>query len=227
MGRPAGSRNRDYESTRHALAARMAPHLVRDDGEPASLTDLAAAAGVSTTTLKHYFVDRDGVFEAVTAAVLANGRVHLEAVQRLRGLDPADSVPTLLLRTVEAWRQYGLGRVFASSLSLGLEHASRGPAFLTGILEPFLESAEWLLRAHVEDGGLPEIDARAVALGLVAPVVLALLHQDHLGGHATRHLGVEDFAAQHAQTMLAGVLSTARPGGSAAARQPTSSASPR
>ena len=205
MPRPPGSRNRDYAATRHALAVRLAPRLLRPDGEPAGLTDLAAAADVSTTTLKHYFADRDGIYSAAMQAVLADSQVHLHAMRDPGGRPPAESVPALLLGTVAAWRWYGLGRVFAAGLALGLEHTGRGPAFLAGVLEPFLQAVEDLLAAHVRQGELPDLDRRATALSLVAPVLVALLHQDSLGGAGQRHLDVEAYARQHAGTILAGL----------------------
>lgn len=224
MGRPPGSRNRDYDQTRQDLALRLSPRLLRDGGEPASFSDLAEAAGVSATTLKHYFNDRNGVFTAVMAAVRADGAAYIEQACQPAGRVPAESVPGLLLGTIAAWRRHGVGRLFASSLALGLESDRRGPAFLAGLLEPVLEGAEQLLAAHVADGELPACDVRAVALSLVSPVVLALLHQDNLGGASTRRLDVEDFAVAHARLILAGLtgppVAGAASGGVGGRRQP-------
>ena len=209
MGRPAGSRNRDYAQTRTDLALRLSQHLLREGGEPATLADLAQAAGVSATTLKHYFTDRNGIFTAAMEAVRAEGAVHLELARQQGGRTPEQSLTELLLGTIAAWRRYGVGRLFASSLALSLGSEDRGPAFLSGMLEPILDAAEQLIRAHVADGELPTCDERAVALSLVSPVVLALLHQDNLGGACTRHLDVEQFAVAHARLILAGLTSTA------------------
>lgn len=205
MGRPTGSRNRDYAQTRYALACAVGQHLLRPGGEPATFTDLAAAAGVSPTTLKHYFADRDGVFDAVMEVALTDSSRYLDDAAAPGGRTPEESLGGLVAGTVEAWRRFGLGRLFACSLAWGLEHQRRGPAFLEGVLEPFLQAAERLLAAHVERGELAPVDVRATALGLLAPVVLALLHQDSLGGHTTRRLDVEQFARQHLETVLHGI----------------------
>ncbi|WP_148612670.1 TetR/AcrR family transcriptional regulator [Nocardioides rubriscoriae] len=210
MGRPAGSRNRDYEQTRRDLALRLSQHLVRDGGEPATLADLAQAAGVSATTLKHYFGDRNGIFTAVMESVRADGAIYLEQARRPAGRSPERSVTDLLLGTIEAWRRYGLGRLFASSLALSLGNGDRGPAFLSGLLEPLLDGTEQLIGAHVADGRLPVCSERAVALSLVSPVVMALLHQDNLGGAGTRPLDVEEFASTHAHLILGGLTGTPR-----------------
>lgn len=208
MGRRPGARNRDYEQTRHALAASLSQHLLRDDGIPATLVDLAAVAGVSTTTLKHYFGDRDGLYAAVVEAVRADSAGFLAEGATPGGRLPEETLPALLLGTVTAWRRFGLGRVFAGSLALGLGSPRRGPRFVSELLEPFLEATESLLGAHADAGDLPELGAerrRAVALGLVSPVVLALLHQDALGGDGVRPLDAEAFARGHADLVLAGL----------------------
>ncbi|WNV75022.1 TetR/AcrR family transcriptional regulator [Geodermatophilus sp. DSM 44513] len=208
MGRRPGARNRDYEQTRHALAATLSAALLRDDGTPATLVDLARAAGVSTTTLTHYFGDRDGLYAAVLEAVRADAADFLASGTSAGGRPPEETLPGLLLGTVLAWRRFGLGRVFAGGLALGLGSPRRGPAFVSGLLEPFLQAVEQLLAEHVGRGELPPLDAdqrRAAALGVLSPVVLALLHQDGLGGSGVRPLDVETLARGHAALLLAGL----------------------
>lgn len=212
MPRPAGSRNRDYEQTRHALAAALSQQLLRDDGTPATLADLATAAGVSTTTLKHYFGDRDGLYAGVLHAVHRDAAVHLATAAAPAGRPPEQSLPDLLTGTAYAWRLHGLGRIFAGALALGLGSAGRGPSFLDGLLEPVLQAAESLLKAHSDIGELPPMSPdlrRGVALSLVSPLVLALLHQDSLGGTRVRPLDVDAYAHTHAELVLAGVRATA------------------
>jgi len=209
--RPLGARNRDYARTRHALAAGLAAHLLREDGAPSTLVDLAACAGVSTTTLKHYFTDRDGLYSAAMEAVRADSAQHLAAGAEPSGRPPEQSLPDLLLGTVAAWRRFGLGAVFTGALALGLGSSRRGPCFVDDLLEPFLQAAEVLLGAHVEAAELPVLTAdqrRATALSLVAPVVLALLHQDSLAGSGVRPLDVEAYARGHAALVLAGLSPT-------------------
>lgn len=205
MGRPAGRRNRDYAETRHALATRAAPHLLDDSGEPATLTSLASATGVSPTTLRHYFGDREGVYRAAMEAVRIESRRHLEAMQRPGEEPVATALPELLVTTVQVWRRFGLGRLFATGLALGLEHPERGGAFLSGMLEPFLQAMERRLEAHVARGDLPPIDVRMAAVQLLGPLVLVLLHQDSLQGAELRPLDVEDFARRHARLLLRGL----------------------
>jgi AcrR family transcriptional regulator len=197
----------------------MAPRLLTANGEPATFAELADSAGVSAPTLRHYFGDRVGAYVAALAAVNSDGERFFAGASDIGDRAPDETLPALLLATVEAWRRYGLGAVFSPALALGIGHDKRGPAFLSHLLEPFLESVERLLQAHVDRGELPvDLDVRGAALGLLAPPLLVLLHQDALGGHTQRPLDVETFARTHAQTMLTGLLER----GSRAGRTPNS-----
>ena len=215
MARPRGARNADYEQSRLALLRSLSTALLRPDGAPASLSDLAAAAGVSTTTLKHYFGDRDGVITAVLETARDDAAGYLSEGASAANRRPERSLPDLLLGTVIAWREHGLDRLFTGALAVGLGSPARGPAVLQHLLEPFLQAVEALLAEHEHRGELPATDAdgrRAAALALLAPLVLALLHQDALGGTDVRPLDVRRLARTHAALVLSGLRATTRDG---------------
>lgn len=205
MGRTPGARNRDYERTRDEFASRMADHVVaRRSVDPPTMAELAAAAGVTPPTLRHYFVDLDG---ALRAALEATGRAadrHLAAVADPGDADVAASVHGLVRLTVRAWRDHGVGAVMAAGMGLGLSRQPLGATYLSAQLDPVVAAAARRLQVHVDRGELPDTDTRAAALGLLAPVLVALLHQDHLGGRDSSPLDVDAFADHHADVMLAG-----------------------
>ena len=206
MPRPSGSRNRDYDATRRTLIDALSPHLLDNDGEPNTVKALAATAGVSVPTLKHYFTDRDGVVQAVLQQAHAESERHLTAMTDRSGDDPQQLLTGLLIDIADTWRRHGLGRLFASTLALGLENRTLGPTFVNELLEPLLQAVEQLLAGLVNEGALPPVDLRTAALGLVGPVLLALLHQDNLSGAHCRPLEVEHFARQHVHLILHGLL---------------------
>lgn len=188
----------------------MASRLLTESGEPATFAELADVAGVSAPTLRHYFGDRVGAYTAALAAVDRDGERFRAGAGQVGDRTPDETLPALLTATVETWRRYGLGAVFSPALALGIGHDERGPAFLSHLLEPFLESVEQLLQTHVDRGQLPvDLDVRGAALGLLAAPLLALLHQDALGGDTSRPLDVETFAVTHARTMLTGLVGAA------------------
>ena len=188
------------------MASRLAPHLLRADGEPATFKDLAAAAMVSPATLKHYFGDRTGVVAAVTEAFAVDAQPHLADMAAVAaGSTVEESLTGVLLGFTQAWRQHGAGTVISGGLAVGLGHHDNGPAVVEKVLEPLLRAMERRLEAHVARGDLPVLPVRESAISVVAPVLLALIHQDGLGGSSCRHLDVEDFTRTHVRTIVRGL----------------------
>jgi len=203
MGRPRGRRNEDYDEKRAALARSVAFHLVAEDGSPAPLAHLARAAGVSVPTLKHYFGSHDGVVEAALAEAGKLGAVHLERARRPQGESVRESLRMLLADIVVGWRN-GVGTLHEAGLVLGMSHQRLGPTYLREILEPTILAVEQRLGRHVERGDLEDEHPRVMALALLSPVVLALLHQTSLGGDRTRPLDLDAFLDAHVDRFLRG-----------------------
>lgn len=216
MGRPPGSKHPDYERKRAALAEAALPRLLADAGET-SLNELAEAIGVSVSTLKHYFGDRAGLVAAAWRQQAELAQPHLLRAATPSADDLETSLRDLLRELLAAWRLFGVGRVFTVGLAAGVRDAAVGPAYLDGVLEPTLQAVERRLRRHAELGQLrvraDDGDGlRAAALVLLSPVVLALFHQDALGGASCRALDVAAFVEFH----LAGFI---RAHGGAAAQR--------
>jgi len=186
---PPGRRSDDYDDKRDALAHKLFQLLIEDGST--SLAAMADHAGVSRPTIRHYFGDRDG---AVRAALEAGARVGEPFVSGLAALpvdDPHDTLRTALRQIVEGWRRYGVGRIHAAGLRIGLEDEATGSTYVAQILEPMLGAFETILTRLVEAGRLGPLEPRYGALALASPVVVALLHQDGLGGAALRPLDLD------------------------------------
>ena len=192
------------EIKRRQLAEQLLDALVDDDGRPQSMSKIAAAAGVSLPTLKHYFDDYDGVVEAAMAAHADVGRQHYAHL-----LDPGDRPLEQVLHDWLsglhlAWVRFGAGKRLATGLSIGLGSSTRGPLFVNQLLEPTLQAGEILLRRLHQRGDIDAPDVRSASLALVGPVVLALLHQVDLLGSTCRPLDVEAYIKGHIQGWLRG-----------------------
>lgn len=197
MARPHGSRNTDYEEERLALARGVLAGVLADPAVQASLRQMAASAGTSVATLRHYFGDRVGVWQAMMEVVRIDAAPRLiQASIPLHG-DVRQSVTGFLRRFVTAWSKYRVGVVVSSTLAVGLGQPQLGPMYVDFILEPLLQTAETLLRHHVDAGELRAENIRLAALQLLSPVVLALLHQDSLGGRASRPLDMDALVVEH------------------------------
>lgn len=204
MSRTAGARNRDYDARRDALAVAMIPRLLAPDGPRVSARELAAAAGVSVPTLRHYFGGRGGAFAAAIGAMRRLGAMHLDRAAREPHGGVSRSLHWFVSELILGWEQFGVGGMVGSAIAAGMFDTEVGPACVNDILEPILQGAEVRLAGHVAAGEIAVPDVRAAALTLVAPIVLALLHQGPLGGAGCRPLDVRAFARAHVDRFLVG-----------------------
>ena len=204
MPRPPGAKNADHDATRAQLARAAAAALLDEAGQPRSLNALAAAVGASVPTLKHYFGDHDGVIAAALAQSQADAEVHLAAQRDPGPLPLGPSVEACLAAVVAGW-SVGVGALFSAGLSLGLGHAARGPLAVDHLLEPTLQAVEARLAVHAARGELrPGADLRTAALALLSPLLLALLHQEALGGARCRPLDLAEFGRRHVEGWVGG-----------------------
>jgi AcrR family transcriptional regulator len=201
MARPLGAQNQDYAHKRQALLERLGPRLVASGVERASFREMALVAGVSVPTLRHYFTDREGVIGAYLEWMGQLGAPHLAAMAN------TDQGFAASIRSMLNTALYGLDRARVIELHIvglteGLTNQTLGPAYLQSILEPSLAAAEARLSQHIERGEMRDVDVRTAALGLLSPVILAMLHQRELGGEAIRCLDVAAFAEAHADAFI-------------------------
>jgi AcrR family transcriptional regulator len=216
MGRPAGRRNQDYREERARLLQRVLPALVQPGGVGLSFRQLAAAVGVSTATLRHYFQGRDQLVAEALEAFKQLGLPHLHAAatQPIDGV--AASLEWLLRQIAHGWRM-GVGALHTMGLGAGLGHELLGPAYVNQILEPTIQATEARLARHIAAGELEPCDVRHAAIELLSPLLIGLLHQDNLHGARCRPLDLERFLADHLQRFLrAYCVAPASPAASAA-----------
>ncbi len=203
MGRPTGSRNPGYEERRTEIALRIAERITAPDGAQASFRDLASAAGVSLSTLRHYFGDRDGAVAAAMSEMRRQGEAWMQVARTVQvDLPLAASVRWYLDVFVRGWEQ-GVGAMLSQGLVAGVGHPSLGPSMVDELLEPTLQATEARLAHHQQRGELDsQADLRHAALELVTPVLMGLLHQGPLGGARCRPLDVPAFLDDHVRRFV-------------------------
>lgn len=203
MSRPAGRKNADFDAKASAQLERLSASWLKL-GPGASLRELAADAELSPNNVRHYFGDRDDLVAAMLAHLRSQGEPYMALASRAGEGDAEQVLRQFLRGLLLAWRSFGVGRMHGVTLAEGLAGGPRGPAYVAEILEPTLVTLERLLATLVKDGRLPALDPRVAGLALLGPVVLALLHQDNLGGVACRPLDVEAYLEAHLQGWLRG-----------------------
>jgi AcrR family transcriptional regulator len=190
MPRPAGARNQDYENARKVLILKAQSSLSAQSGPAPSLRNLAAAAGVSVTTFRHYFRSRQEFVAAVFSAAKDLGASHIERGKHPSSSELGPSLRTFLANVARAWADGSVGALHRIGLTEGLRDGGSGLRYLEDVLEPTLQSLEHRLAQHIEQGTMRAADTRHAALVLLSPVILALLHQHDLGGTRCRPLDI-------------------------------------
>ena len=206
MSRSKGARNEDYARKRAVLLGKLRQRL-RKLGPPASMRELAASAEVSVPTLRHYFGDRSGVVRAVMEDELADGGRAggpLEIAATPDG-DLASSIRSLLAHADAGFVHGGLTESHAAGLAEGLREEELGAGYLRLALDPTIDAFAERLSRHQEAGELrADVDVRAAAIQLLAPLVFARLHQDRLGGKNSAPIDIARMLEQHAETFVRG-----------------------
>ena len=208
MARTSGSRNRDYEDKRVALLKRLEPRLSDLSQARPSFREMAGAAGVSVPTLRHYFKDREGVVQAYLVWQGGESARYRPLVATTE--DPfQDSIRKLLQGAAFGLKDMGRIRTHVVGLTEGLHNDRVGPSYLQATLEPLLASVEQRLTLHVARGEMRMADIRHAAVTLVAPLLLAILHQRELGGAVVRLMDFDRFLDDHASAFVRAFASDA------------------
>ncbi len=201
MGRTRGAKAADHETRRAALLGAMLQRLVAPDLPPPSLRELAAAAGVTLPTLAHHFGRREDIVAALLAELGRQGAPYLAAAARA-DLPFAAGVAALLALVADGLAEGGVAALHVLGLREGLRQARIGPAYVEAILEPTLAAAEARLAQYIARGEMIAADPRHAAIALISPLLIAVLHQQELGGAAVRCLDLPALARDHAAAFV-------------------------
>lgn len=201
MGRPLGKHGKDFEAKRSALLAKLGEYLVAELPHQPSLRQLASAAGVSVPTLRHYFGTREDVIAAYLTQFGDAGAPYL-AIARTYTEPFHASIPGLVDFILEGLVRARVIDGHAVAFTEALAAPMLGPIYLRHVLEPTLQAVEARLADHQARGEMRKVDPRTAALALVAPLLLAALHQCALGGEQIRPLDLASFGQDIAAAFL-------------------------
>lgn len=180
MPRPLGRRNPDYDEKRERLVKDLTDFVLRSDLTRPSFRQLAQAGGVAEPTLRHYFGDRDGVATAILGLLGEQAKPLIEAVATPT-TDSAAAVDAYIDLSRLGVASGGFGRAHCFGLVEGVADERVGEAYLELLLEPSLKALEERLKPHLGEDATPAT-CRAAALMMFAPMLLAVIHQQLLGG---------------------------------------------
>lgn len=201
MARKTGDRNRDYPLKREQILAALQQRLLKEDAARVSMSELAAAAGVSLSSLRHHVGTRA---EAISAVLERLGRLGEPFTKSLAAppVEPLYESLRKVMASLLLGLRMGVLEIHALGIATGLRDRSVGPSYLNQILEPTLRCVETRLGHHIERGELPPCDVRLATLSLLSPLILAALHQSGLGGDCVRPLPLERVCDEQVERFL-------------------------
>jgi AcrR family transcriptional regulator len=180
----------------------MAQRLAEHDAMHASYRELVAAAGVSISTLQHYFGRREDIVAAVLQQAQQSAATHFDQVSKSKGTF-RESILDFLAYFRLGFECFGVGDVHALGLVEGLRSSALGPKVVEAVLEPSINALTARLSEHQRRGEMrADSDPRHAAIMLLAPGVLLMLHQRELGGAASHPADLDRFFAEHAEAFL-------------------------
>lgn len=181
MPRPLGRRNPDYEEKRDRLIQDLTDYVLRSELTRPSFRQMAMAGAVAEPTLRHYFGDRESVACEILR-VLQERAAPLVAAVAESGAESLDEAVGRYMQLSRAGVAHGaFARAHAFGLVEGVADREVGGGYLEALLEPSLKALETRLQPHLGEG-VTAVELRAAALMLFAPMLLAVIHQQLLGG---------------------------------------------
>jgi AcrR family transcriptional regulator len=211
MGRTRGARGADFAAKRNAMLDRIGAYLADALPSRPSFREIAARAGVSVPTLRHYLGNREDLLVALMERQAAMGEPYVAAAGVASG-DLDASIRALVSQVVDGLFRYGVADIHAVGVAEGAGSGRLGPAYLVHLLEPTLASVERRLAHHAASGELRSADLRVAALMLISPLYLAALHQTALAGSTVRPLEVEALADEVTAAFLRAYGADREPG---------------
>jgi AcrR family transcriptional regulator len=200
MPRKAGTLNANHQQRRAELLAALRLRLVKPDAPYPSMRELAASAGVTVTTLRHYFGRREDLIANLMAEIGSQSEIFLHWA-RSPTLPFAESIAEYVNFTLMGFR-VGLTELHTLGLREGLRHSRMGPMYLEKLVEPTVQALEARLQMHIDLQEMRPCNVRHAALALSASLIIAFLHQSELGGDSTRPLDLDAFAADQAEAFV-------------------------
>jgi AcrR family transcriptional regulator len=180
MPRPSGARNHDFEVKRTALLDTLTEFALNSGVQRPSLRQFAMAAKQSEPTLRHYFVDRQGLVIEIIRNIAVRSE-QIWALVRAPAKDPAAAVSEFTKMAAISFREGMFARSHAFALVEGLADRVVGRVYLESMLEPSLNAFSQKLAA-TPGGPRDKSHLLAATLAATGPLFMLALHQNLLEG---------------------------------------------
>jgi AcrR family transcriptional regulator len=173
----------------------------------ARLEDIAGRAGVSKAALYLYFPTKHDLFRAVVAEAVAPNMAGVAAAAEAYEGPFEDLARTLLPALAAVASRPPLGGVVKMVIGESRNFPELAKVWHDDLVGKALAAVAGAIARAQARGEVKAGDPRAYALGLVAPLMLAVLWRETFTPVGAPPFDLEAVARQHAETALVGMLS--------------------
>ena len=175
----------------------------------ARLEDIAARAGVSKAALYLYFPTKHDLFRAVVAETVAPDIAGVAAAADAYDGPFEDLARTLLPTMAAVASRTSMGGVVKMVIGESRNFPELAKVWHDDLVGKALGAVSGAIARAQARGEVKAGDPRAYALGLIAPLMLAVLWRETFTPVGAPPFDLEALARQHAETALAGMLNGA------------------
>jgi len=177
----------------------------------AKLDEIARRAGVSKGTLYLYFQDKADLFRAVIRDTVAPRVAAVREIADKLELPFAQIVPLFLANFAAMTDRLPVGAVAKIVIGESRNFPDLAKIWHDQVASGALAALEQLIERAQDRGEVRPGDARLMAFSLMGPMLMGVLWRETLQPAGGQPLDLAELAAQHGETILAGMLTeTAR-----------------
>jgi len=177
----------------------------------AKLDEIARRAGVSKGTLYLYFQDKADLFRAVIRDTVAPRVAAVREIADKLELPFAQVVPLFLANVAAMTDRLPVGAVAKIVIGESRNFPDLAKIWHDQVASGALAALEQLIERAQDRGEVRPGDARLMAFSLMGPMLMGVLWRETLQPAGGQPLDLAKLAAQHGETILAGMLTeTAR-----------------
>ena len=172
----------------------------------AKLDEIAKRAGVSKGTLYLYFQDKADLFRAVIRDTVAPRVAAVRELADKLELPFAQVVPLFFANFAEMTARLPVGAVAKIVIGESRNFPDLAKIWHDQVASGALSALEALIERAQDHGEVRTGDARLMAFSLMGPMLMGVLWKATLEPAGGQPLDMAKLAAQHGETVLAGML---------------------
>jgi AcrR family transcriptional regulator len=172
----------------------------------AKLDEIAKRAGVSKGTLYLYFQDKADLFRAVIRDTVAPRVAAVRELAEKIELPFAQIVPLFFANFAEMTARLPVGAVAKIVIGESRNFPDLAKIWHDQVASGALSALEALIERAQDRGEVRPGDARLMAFSLMGPMLMGVLWKATLEPAGGQPLDMAKLAAQHGETVLAGML---------------------